>query len=50
MRKQRNKDEILKEIARVEIAITYSKSNHLRKDYEKYLRRLRGELRGLGIA
>lgn len=45
MKKQRDKEEILKEIARVEIAIAYSKSNYLRKDYEKYLRRLRNELR-----
>lgn len=47
MKKQRNKEEILKEIARVEIAITYSRSKYLRRDYEKYLRRLRNELRGL---
>ena len=45
MKKQRSKEEIFKEIARVEIALTYSKSNHLRKDYEKYLRKLRNELR-----
>lgn len=40
------KDEILKEIARVEAALEKTKSEHLRRDYEKYLKRLRAELRG----
>jgi hypothetical protein len=44
----KTRDEILKEIARVEIAITHSKRDYLRKDYEKYLRRLRVELRRCG--
>lgn len=41
----RTKDEILKEIARVEAALLHSKSNYLRRDYEKYLKRLRVEYR-----
>lgn len=45
MKKQKTKDEILKEIARIEIAITYTNSRYLRRDYEKYLHKLRVQLR-----
>jgi hypothetical protein len=45
MLNKRNKAEILKEIARVEVALLHTKSNHLRRDYEKYLKKLRIEYR-----
>lgn len=38
--------ELRKEIARVEAAIAKTDSEHLRRDYGKYLRRLKGQMRG----
>lgn len=39
-----NRQELIKEIERVETAINKSKSRKLRTDYTKYLRKLRREL------
>ena len=39
-----NREELRKEIIRVETALRKTTSKHLRKDYSKYLRRLRKEL------
>ena len=39
-----NREELRKEIIRVETALQKTTSKHLRKDYSKYLRRLRKEL------
>lgn len=38
-------DEIKAEIARVEKAISETKSPYLKRDYEKYLRKLRRQLK-----
>ena len=39
-----NREELRKEIIRVETALQKTTSRHLHKDYSKYLRRLRKEL------
>lgn len=41
----RNRADLLKEIERVQAAIEKTDSEHLRRDYGKYLKRLQGELR-----
>lgn len=38
-----------KEIARVEKAIERTQSEHLKRDYTKYLRRLKGELKRITV-
>lgn len=38
-------NDVKQEIARVEKAISETKSPHLKRDYEKYLRRLRRQLK-----
>ena len=39
-----NREDLKKEIIRVEEALRKTTSRHLRKDYSKYLRKLRKEL------
>lgn len=43
MKKQRTRAELIKEIERVECALQKTKSEHLKSDYMKYLKRLKKE-------
>lgn len=50
MKKQRTRAELQQEIERVECALQKTKSAHLRRDYLKYLKRLKREYMKGGFA